>query len=454
MEYSDFEGQIEKWWFELTIVLAEQGIDSMTPAQLAQAMSNALSISEPGVPEPSVLAIGRDWAVVANGALTNTFVFPWAHAIRTGLYSKQKFEGTFLRHPGRQVYGEPLTLDAIKSLTAQKAIEQLLATLSRREATVLGRRYALEGDKRQTLEEIGRHLSVTRERIRQIESKAIRKARHPNRLWRLWRAFAAHFIRSKGLLVLREDDLTSYHHLMFTLLHIGGRTLHHIDDEYLTYTNLPALERYTESFGKDESVATPPFLSHEDEKRLSWLREKKVALDRSRWTRPRMAYEVLRELKRAAHYSEIAEMAARLFPDRAMPATYWLSTLSLDSARALGIVWIGSKGMYGLEEHGYQRPEADLYVQVVQIVKDIFDATGNPVSETQVIGEMRRLRPIVVDTSIKMALSFNERLSSVGNGRYVPKQEQPESGTPTYDISAAFEAFTADSDDKDNAVSG
>ena len=430
------------------MTMVHQRLDYMTSVQLAQAMSIGLSTSEPGVPEPSILAIGSNWAMVADGAWPNTFVFPWVQAIRTDLYSKQKFEDTFLPRAEQQAYREPLTLNIARTLTAEQAIEQLLATLSSREATVLRRRYALEGDRRQTLEEIGQHLSVTRERVRQIESKALRRAGHPTRLRLLWRAFAAHFIRSRGLIVLREDDLTPYHHLMFKLLHIGDKNLHHIGDGYVTYTNLPVLEKYIESFGKDESVAPPTFLSHEDERRLSWLREKKVALDRSRLTRPRMAYEALRELKRAAHYSEIAETAARLFPDRVMPDTHWLSTLSLDAARALGIVWLGSRGMYGLEEHGYRRPDADLYSQAAQIVKKIFEATGNPVSEAQVINEMRQLRSIVAETSVKMALSLNEQLSSTGNGRYVPKGIQADPGPPTYDISAAFLAFTASKDEE------
>ena len=62
--------------------------------------------------------------------------------------------------------------------------EELVAyldTLNDREARVLELRFGLEDGKSRTLEEVGRDFGVTRERIRQIEAKALRKLRHPNR---------------------------------------------------------------------------------------------------------------------------------------------------------------------------------------------------------------------------------------------------------------------------------
>src|SRR3989339_949741 len=60
-------------------------------------------------------------------------------------------------------------------------VEEVLATLTDREAKVLKMRFGLHGAKALTLEEVGREVGVTRERIRQIESKALRKLRHPSR---------------------------------------------------------------------------------------------------------------------------------------------------------------------------------------------------------------------------------------------------------------------------------
>ena len=62
---------------------------------------------------------------------------------------------------------------------------QVLNTLTPREEKVLRLRYGLDDSHPRTLEEVGKEFNVTRERIRQIEAKALRKLRHPNRLKKL-----------------------------------------------------------------------------------------------------------------------------------------------------------------------------------------------------------------------------------------------------------------------------
>jgi RNA polymerase primary sigma factor len=56
-----------------------------------------------------------------------------------------------------------------------------METLTTREAKVLRLRFGLDDGKARTLEEVGKKFNVTRERIRQIEAKALRKLRHPSR---------------------------------------------------------------------------------------------------------------------------------------------------------------------------------------------------------------------------------------------------------------------------------
>ena len=63
----------------------------------------------------------------------------------------------------------------------REQVEQMLGTLGERERRVLRLRYGLEDGRSRTLEEVGHEFGVTRERIRQIEAKALRKMRHPSR---------------------------------------------------------------------------------------------------------------------------------------------------------------------------------------------------------------------------------------------------------------------------------
>jgi len=71
--------------------------------------------------------------------------------------------------------------DAVSSIMLKKQMEEVLNTLTPRENRVIRLRFGLDDGRTRTLEEVGAEFGVTRERIRQIEAKAIRKLRHPNR---------------------------------------------------------------------------------------------------------------------------------------------------------------------------------------------------------------------------------------------------------------------------------
>ena len=75
----------------------------------------------------------------------------------------------------------PAPQDSAAYTLLREQLEEVMETLTPREAKVLKLRFGLEDGKARTLEEVGREFMVTRERIRQIEAKALRKLRHPSR---------------------------------------------------------------------------------------------------------------------------------------------------------------------------------------------------------------------------------------------------------------------------------
>ena len=91
--------------------------------------------------------------------------------------------GDFIEDRGALTPSEAASYQLLK-----EQVRDVLYTLSDREARVLSLRFGLEDGRQRTLEEVGRDFGVTRERIRQIEAKALRKLRHPSRSRRL-RAF-------------------------------------------------------------------------------------------------------------------------------------------------------------------------------------------------------------------------------------------------------------------------
>lgn len=75
----------------------------------------------------------------------------------------------------------PAPADAASLMLLKEQLNDVLSTLTDREAKVLKLRFGLEDGRSRTLEEVGKEFDVTRERIRQIEAKALRKLRHPSR---------------------------------------------------------------------------------------------------------------------------------------------------------------------------------------------------------------------------------------------------------------------------------
>ena len=75
----------------------------------------------------------------------------------------------------------PAPADAASHTLLKEQLEDVLSTLTPREKKVLELRFGLEDGRNRTLEEVGKEFNVTRERIRQIEAKALRKLRHPSR---------------------------------------------------------------------------------------------------------------------------------------------------------------------------------------------------------------------------------------------------------------------------------
>ena len=79
----------------------------------------------------------------------------------------------------------PAPAEVASHTLLKEQLGDVLSTLTEREEKVLRLRFGLEDGRSRTLEEVGKEFNVTRERIRQIEAKALRKLRHPSRSKRL-----------------------------------------------------------------------------------------------------------------------------------------------------------------------------------------------------------------------------------------------------------------------------
>jgi RNA polymerase primary sigma factor len=73
----------------------------------------------------------------------------------------------------------------VNSILLREQLDEALSSLTEREADVLRMRFGMIDGRSRTLEEVGKEFQVTRERIRQIEAKALRKLKHPSRCKKL-----------------------------------------------------------------------------------------------------------------------------------------------------------------------------------------------------------------------------------------------------------------------------
>jgi RNA polymerase primary sigma factor len=87
----------------------------------------------------------------------------------------------FLTHAALYKHPSLAPAEAASHQLLKEQVEAVLDSLTGRERRVLQLRFGLEDGRARTLEEVGKEFNVTRERIRQIEAKALRKLRHPSR---------------------------------------------------------------------------------------------------------------------------------------------------------------------------------------------------------------------------------------------------------------------------------
>ena len=97
------------------------------------------------------------------------------------VFEKHEFEDEMDIQIPRELITESDLEDRVAASMLKDQLDEVLNSLTDRERKVLDLRYGLTDGEEKTLEEVGQEFNVTRERVRQIEAKALRKLRHPSR---------------------------------------------------------------------------------------------------------------------------------------------------------------------------------------------------------------------------------------------------------------------------------
>jgi len=171
------------WWIRqaITRAIADQARTIRIPVHMVETINKLVRISRRLVQEygrePTSEEIGKGMEIAAEKVREIIKVSQEPVSLETPIGEEEDSHlGDFIEDQGTMAPAEAASHQLLK-----EQVQEVLSSLAPREQKVLILRFGLEDGRSRTLEEVGREFNVTRERIRQIEAKALRKLRHPSR---------------------------------------------------------------------------------------------------------------------------------------------------------------------------------------------------------------------------------------------------------------------------------
>ena len=171
------------WWIRqaITRAIADQARTIRIPVHMVETINKLIRVSRQLLqelgrePSPEEIAAEMNMPVERVREILKISQEPVSLETPIGEEEDSHF-GDFIQDDN-----VPVPADAAAFTLLKEQLEEVLGTLTEREQKVLTLRFGLEDGRARTLEEVGKEFNVTRERIRQIEAKALRKLRHPSR---------------------------------------------------------------------------------------------------------------------------------------------------------------------------------------------------------------------------------------------------------------------------------
>jgi RNA polymerase primary sigma factor len=171
------------WWIRqaITRAIADQARTIRIPVHMVETINKLIRTSRHLLQqlgrEPSPEEIAKEMEITVERVMEIQKIAQDPVSLETPIGEEEDSHlGDFIQDDD-----SPAPHDAASYILLREQLEEIMQTLTPREAKVLKLRFGLEDGKARTLEEVGKEFEVTRERIRQIEAKALRKLRHPSR---------------------------------------------------------------------------------------------------------------------------------------------------------------------------------------------------------------------------------------------------------------------------------
>ena len=171
------------WWIRqaITRAIADQARTIRIPVHMVETINKLIRVSRQLLQElgrePTPEEISKEMNMSVERVREILKISQEPVSLETPIGEEEDSHlGDFIRDDNA-----PIPADAAAFTMLKEQLEEVLDTLTEREQKVLRLRFGLDDGRARTLEEVGREFNVTRERIRQIEAKALRKLRHPSR---------------------------------------------------------------------------------------------------------------------------------------------------------------------------------------------------------------------------------------------------------------------------------
>ena len=171
------------WWIRqaITRAIADQARTIRIPVHMVETINKLLRTSrhllQQNGREPTPEEIAQEMEIPVEKVLEIQKIAQDPVSLETPIGEENDSHvGDFIKDED-----SPSPQDAASYTMLKEQLAEVMKTLTEREAKVLRLRFGLDDGKARTLEEVGKQFNVTRERIRQIEAKALRKLRHPSR---------------------------------------------------------------------------------------------------------------------------------------------------------------------------------------------------------------------------------------------------------------------------------
>ncbi len=171
------------WWIRqaITRAIADQARTIRIPVHMVETINKLIRVSRQLLQkhgrEPTLEEIAEEMEVSVDRVREIMKIAQEPVSLETPIGEEEDSHlGDFIED-----HDAPAPADAASFMMLREQLQEVLGTLTEREKRVLKLRFGLEDGKARTLEEVGKSFNVTRERIRQIEAKALRKLRHPSR---------------------------------------------------------------------------------------------------------------------------------------------------------------------------------------------------------------------------------------------------------------------------------